>query len=109
MSGRSCAGHEGARGTLRSPGLRQSLVDQLPHLVGDAAPLRRRLHHDDDEQIVGGIDEEERSADAVPAIFASRPRRLLNKKHRESQAETALRARKVKIITTNSRRQDMIL
>ncbi len=78
--------------------------DQRLQLELDASALRRRLHHEDDEHVVGGIDEEEGSADAVPAIFAERPLGICRHRgaDRKAEAETAGVAGIVRVVTRDS-------
>ena len=84
-------GHHGPRFSER-------LVDQRLQFDLNALALRRRLHHANRKHVIFGIDEEERAAGAVPAIFAGRQRRIRD--HADGKAETkaAVAAREVIVV-----------
>src|ERR1700712_6092924 len=82
--------------------LPQSLAERFIHdgLQRQLNPpaLRPRVHHEDREHVVDGIDEIERAAGAVPAVFAERPAGARRRRgaHGEAETEAAVGTREIK-------------
>src|SRR5260370_37796137 len=86
--------------SLAARSVLERLIDQRLQRQLNPSALRRCLHHEDYEHIVLRIDEKEGTGDAVPAIFACRPRCIwrLRGTHGKAKTEPAGSAWKIEIV-----------